>query len=630
MCLDSDWEAITHQSETNLISRVRSDNLAYVIYTSGSTGKPKGVAMSHRPLCNLISWQLQNSAFPSGPRTLQFASLSFDVSFQEIFSTWCSGGTLILISEEVHRHAAALLRFLESEAIERLSLPFVALQQLAEVVDGQESILTSVREIITAGEPLQITRNVASLFRKLKSCSLHNQYGPSESHVVTAFTLTGSPSDWPALPPIGRPIANTQIYSLDSHLQPVPVGVPGELYIGGVGLARGYLNHPDLTAEKFIPNPFSNERGARLYKTGDLVRYLSDGHIEFLGRIDHQVKIRGFRIELGEIETVLSQHPAVRETVVVAREEVENAECRLRIAEGDEGESENPKSKIHDLKSEKWLVAYFVPEQNQAPTASELRSFLMEKLPEHMVPSVFVPLEALPLTPNGKVNRRALPAPNWARPDLDTVFVLPHTPTEKMLTGIWTDVLGVGPVGIHDNFFELGGHSLVATQVISRVRDAFQIELPLRCLFEVPTIAGLAKLIDTTCWAQQGLQAPPLLPVSRDRDLPLSFAQQRLWFLDRLEPGNPIYNILASVRLGGPLDVTALEQSLKEIVCRHEALRTTIATVDGQPIQVIAPSLTLRQAQDRLVTLPVVDLHELPGTEREVQAQRLATDECSI
>ena len=481
VCLDSDWEAITQESEENPINGASAENLAYVLYTSGSTGKPKGVAMSHRSLCNLIWWQL-SSKLPSGAKTLQFASLSFDVSFQEIFSTWCSGGTLVLISEELRRDAVGLLGYLTDKSVERLFLPFIALQQLAEVADGQGPIPTSLREIITAGEQLQITRPIVSLFSKLTDCTLHNQYGPTESHVVTAFTLTGSPSGWPALPPIGRPIANTQIYLLDRNLQPVPVGVSGELYIGGDSLARGYLNRPELTAEKFISNPFSDEAGTHLYKTGDLARYLPDGNIEFLGRLDHQVKIRGFRIELGEIEAVLSQHLAVQETVVIVRE---------------------------DTPSDKRLVAYLVIKQEPFPTINELRSFLKEKLPDYMVPSAFMFLDALPLTPNGKVDRQALPAPDRVRPELESTFVAPRTPVEEVLAGIWAKVLGLEQVGIHDNFFELGGHSLLATQVISRLRDAFQVELPLRSLFEVPTVADLAERVETVRWAVQGLQASP-------------------------------------------------------------------------------------------------------------------------
>jgi len=485
LCLDADWETIAQESAENPTSGVTAENLAYVIYTSGSTGTPKGVAMRHRPLYNLLSWQLRNWTLPNGARTLQFAPLSFDVSFQEIFSTWCSGGTLVLISEEMRRDVARLLRFLTDEKIERLFLPFVALQYLAEATDGQAVSPTTLSEVITAGEQLQITRSIASLFGTLEGCTLHNQYGPSESHVVTAFTLTGSPSDWSALPPIGRPIDNTQIHLLDKHLQLVPIGVPGELYIGGDSLARGYLHRPGLTAERFLPDPFSEEPGARLYKTGDLARYLPDGNIEFLGRADHQVKIRGFRVELGEIEAVLGGHPALREVVVLARE---------------------------DGSGSKRLVAYVIPAQKPVPTVSELRNFLREKLPEYMVPSAFVMLETLPLTPSGKVDRRALPTPDGARPELEGAFVAPRTPVEKELAGIWTQVLDVERVSIYDNFFDLGGHSLLATQVISRVRTTYQVDLPLRRLFEMPTVAGLAALIAQSLAEQEdGAQVAQML-----------------------------------------------------------------------------------------------------------------------
>jgi amino acid adenylation domain-containing protein len=465
-------------------------NLAYVIYTSGSTGKPKAVAMTHGPLFNLISWQLRNLRQPVPARTLQFASLGFDVSFQEIFTTWCSGGTLILIAEELRQDSAALLRFLREKSVARVFLPFVALRQLAEAADEDADTCADLREIITAGEQLQATRQIVKWLSRLEDCALRNQYGPSESHVVTAFTPAGSPSDWPALPPIGRPIANAEIFLLDQHLNLVPVGVPGELYIGGDCLARGYLNRPELTAEKFLPHPFSARPGARLYRTGDLARYLPDGEIEFLGRIDNQVKIRGFRIEPGEIESVLAQHPSVRETVVVARE----AETEGNDAAG------NPKSKIQHPKSDKRLVAYVVSGHDPA-RISGLRDFLAEKLPDYMIPSAFVFLDALPLTPSGKVDRKALPAPDNSRPDLDNRFVAPRTPAEQSIAKIWAEVLKLEKVGIHDNFFHLGGHSLLATQVISRLRDAFRIHLPLRSLFESPTVAGLAERIDTILWA---------------------------------------------------------------------------------------------------------------------------------
>jgi acyl carrier protein len=316
------------------------------------------------------------------------------------------------------------------------------------------------------------------LFTRLSDCRLRNQYGPSESHVVSAFNLTDSPSHWPSLPSIGQPIANTEIYILDPYLALVPIGVTGELYIGGVGLARGYLHRPELTAEKFIPNRFSSEPGSRLYKSGDLGRYFPDGNIEFLGRIDHQIKIRGFRIELREIETVLSQHAAVREAVVLAREEVEN-----------------PKSQIENLKLGKRLVAYVVPVKERACNTSELRNFVKQNLPDYMVPSAFVFLDGLPLTPNGKINRKALPDPEDSSEPKEN-FVAPRTPVEELLAEIWAGVLKLDTVGIHDNFFDLGGHSLKATQVMSRVRETLAVDLPLRVLFEAPTVAELASGVE--------------------------------------------------------------------------------------------------------------------------------------
>jgi acyl carrier protein len=450
-------------------------------------------------------------------------------------------------------------------------------------------------------------------------CSLQtrliNSFGLTEASIDSSY-FESAAVDLPLdqLVPIGRPFANTQLYILDPHLQPVPIGVTGELYVGGAGLARGYCNLPELSAEKFIPNPFSNELGARLYKTGDLARYLPDGNIEFLGRIDYQVKVRGFRIELGEIEAVLSQHPAVREAVVLVWE---------------------------DEPGNKRLVGYVVPNQKQSgagararecteqesmeegrfqfPCAPLLRSFLQEKLPDYMVPSAFVQLEALPLTPNGKVDRRVLPAPEQVDTELAGTSVTPRTPSEEILAGIWAQVLGLEQVGIHDNFFELGGHSLLATQVISRLRKTFQIELPLRCLFESPTVAGLAQSLETATRTDQGLKVPLIEPVPRDGNLPLSFAQQRLWFLNQLAPDSPFYNIPAAVRLRGSLNVTMLQSSINAIVQRHESLRATFITVDGQPFQVIAPTLTL--------TLSVVDLQDLPETEQQQQVQQLATKE---
>jgi amino acid adenylation domain-containing protein len=465
ICLDAERDALDAYPELTLEARTTADNIAYVTYTSGSTGKPKGIAMTQRPLLNLLTWQKRHTHLSPGARTLQFASLSFDVSFQDMFSTWNGGGTVTLIPEDVRRDIAGLSRTLSELSIERLFIPAVALQQLAEGFSEDGAFAAPLRKVIAGSEQLYITRAVARMFSENPDCTLHNEYGPSETHVVTSLDLAGEAAAWEERPTIGRPIANTQIYLLDRNLQPTPLGIPGELHIGGVSLARGYLNRPDVTAEKFVPDPFSAEPGGRMYRTGDLARFRPDGRIEFLGRMDHQVKIRGYRIELGEIETVVGEHEGVRECVAMVRE---------------------------DVAGDKRLVCYVVGEEGRSPTARELRSHLLDKLPEYMLPSVFVLLEKFPLTPNGKVDRKALPAPEQSRPDLADAFVEPRTSLERVLAGIWSQVLGVERVGIDDNFFELGGHSLLVTQLLSRVHEACQLKLPMRYLFEAPTVAGLA------------------------------------------------------------------------------------------------------------------------------------------
>ncbi|QRK08315.1 amino acid adenylation domain-containing protein [Archangium violaceum] len=490
--VDTDREEIARESGSNLHVPVSEDNLAYVIYTSGSTGRPKGIAMRHQPMSNMIAWTLRTSPFQPGDRTLQFAPLSFDISVQESFCTWATGGTLVLLSEEVRRDAVSLLRLLVDQSIHRLFLPFVVFQQLTEVSRAFGLLPTEMKEVYTAGEQLVISPAVAEFFQKLPGCLLHNHYGPSEAHVISAYTLRGPVSGWPTRPPVGKPLSNTEIYLLDRHMRPVPVGVPGEVYVGGDGLARGYLKRPELTAERFIPDPFSGRPGARLYRTGDLARHLPGGNLEFLGRIDNQVKVRGFRIELEEVEAVLGQHSDVREVVAMVRE---------------------------DKPGDKRLVAYVAPKPERELTVSGLRHFLREKLPEYMVPSIFVILEALPLTLAGKVERRALPVPEATRSAQQADFVPPSTPTEKTLAAIWAEVLGVKQVGLHDNFFELGGHSLLATRVSFRVNEAFQVELPLRGLFEEPTVAGLSRRIETIRWAAQGMRTPASGTPDAERDM---------------------------------------------------------------------------------------------------------------
>ncbi|PTR07479.1 non-ribosomal peptide synthase protein (TIGR01720 family)/amino acid adenylation domain-containing protein [Nitrosospira sp. Nsp5] len=550
-------------------SMPKPENLAYIIYTSGSTGQPKGVALPHRTLVNLISWQ--HGELGPGGTTLQFAPLSFDVSFQELFSTLCAGATLILAPETLRQDPMGLWRLISEQQVNRLYLPFVALQQLAEAAVHVEPLPATLREIITAGEQLQVTPQIRNLFRNLPGCQLHNHYGPSETHVVTAYTLAGPPSGWPLLPPIGRPIANTCIHLFDPGQRLVPIGVPGEMYIGGDNLARGYLNRDELTAEKFVADP--DCPSARLYRTGDLARYLPGGDIEFLGRLDHQVKIRGFRVEPGEVEAVLTSHPAVREAVVMARE---------------------------DEPGDRRLAAYVVARMETPPAAGDLRRFLLERLPEYLVPPAYVFLGSLPLTPSGKIDRRALPAPDHSRPDLGRAPILPRTDDETRIAQIWTQVLGLDAVGVEDNFFELGGHSLLATRVISRIRDTFHMEVPLRQLFESPTVAGLVRAMGRE--TGEATAEPAILAGLRTDPCPLSFAQQRLWFFEQLYPGSPVYHLSTVLPFDGPLDRKALEDSLGDLLDRHEALRTTFTALDGVPVQLVAPGLR--------IDLPLVDVSQ--------------------
>jgi amino acid adenylation domain-containing protein len=571
VCLDTDWSTIAQQPTASPCSAVQPQNLAYVIYTSGSTGQPKGVLLNHRPLVNLVAWQVATSTLPVGARTLQFTPVSFDVSFQEIFATWCAGGTLVLIADDQRKDAIALIECLQDSQIERLFLPFVALQHLAEIAQSRHQVCPALREVITAGEQLQITPAIAQWFSQHPHCRLHNHYGPSETHVVTAYPLSADPQTWSALPPIGKALPQTQLFVLDPQGQPVPIGVAGELFIGVEDAVRGYIHRPDLTQSRFIPNPFRPNGGDRLYKTGDLVRYLPDGNIEFLGRIDQQVKIRGFRIELSEVETALSQHPAVQSAVVLARE---------------------------DEPGDKRMVAYVVLTDTELATA-EFRQFLQRTLPDYMIPAAFVRLEALPLTPNGKVDRRALPKPDASDIQAAAVYVAPRNPLEQQLAQVWAEVLKLEQVGIHDNFFELGGHSLLAMQVIARMQTACQVNLSLRRLFATSTIAGLAESVDQSV-AQPDEVLPAIVRRSDSDAAPLSFAQQRLWFLQQLEPESPAYHITRTLRLQGPVNCEALQQAFTTILERHEALRTCFVATDGIPQQVIASPDTFELLQINL------------------------------
>ncbi|HEY9874102.1 MAG TPA: amino acid adenylation domain-containing protein, partial [Candidatus Obscuribacterales bacterium] len=575
VCLDNDWESTEIE---NLNFAHNPSKLAYIIYTSGSTGKPKGVQICHSAVVNFLDSMRKKLGITVTDTLLAVTSLSFDIAALELFLPLIVGARVVIASREVTLDGVRLSTTLsESNATFMQATPATWRMLLTAGWQGQKNL-----NILCGGEALP--HDLAN--QLLVRCDrLWNLYGPTETTIWSTICQLES-EEQPIT--IGRPIANTQIYILDRHQQPVPVGVFGELHIGGAGLSRGYLNRPELTAEKFISNPV-NIKCDRLYKTGDLARYFPDGTIEFVGRIDHQVKVRGFRIELGEIEAILSQHPEVQQVVVIARED-------------------NP--------GDKRIVAYIVSNVEALSTTS-LRGFLKEKLPEYMIPSAFVLLEALPLTPNGKIDRRALPAPDTSRCDIDSNVVAPRNPTEEVIADIWTQVLGVQQVGIDDNFFELGGHSLLATQVVSRLRKAFGVELPLRYLFESPSIASLSdRLLNQN---NQNLETSPIQRISRQNELPLSFAQERLWFLDQLKPGDSAYNIPSAVRLQGALNIAALEQSLNEIIRRHELLRTSFGIVQGQPVQIIAETLS--------ISLPLLDLQNLPATEREQRLQQLATEE---
>lgn len=445
------------------------DHLAYIIYTSGSTGRPKGVAMVHRALLNLLDWQGQASVCGKGDKTVQLAPLSFDVSFQEMFATWASGGTLVLTDEETRADPARLLEQVDRASVRRLFLPFVALQQLAEVAVRRGLLPVGLREVITAGEALRITRHIAEFFQRLPECTLQNQYGPSETHVVTAYRLAGKPADWPALPPIGRPLPNVTVAVLDEAGRPVAPGGEGELHIGGVALARGYLGREDLTEQRFLPDPEAADAHARRYRTGDLVRERPDGELEFLGRADDQVKVRGYRIELGEIEVALAEHAEVAQAAVAVRE---------------------------DESGGKRLVAYLVTASGQPVSSADLRRHLQARLPEYMVPTSFVSLPVLPRTPSGKVDRRALPKPTGERPVLDVAFEMPQGQLEEVIATSWRRLLGLDRVGANDNFFDLGGTSLLAVQSVLALRDALGRDLPVVRLFQFPSARSLARHLE--------------------------------------------------------------------------------------------------------------------------------------
>ncbi|MFO7587676.1 MAG: amino acid adenylation domain-containing protein, partial [Gemmatimonadota bacterium] len=587
LCVDEDRDPGSHEQSVPG-SDAAPDDLAYVIYTSGSTGRPKGAQIEHRGIVNTALRLAEWFEIGPGSRVLQFASPSFDASVSEIVMALTAGGCLVEVGEEDLASGSRILEVLARERITAVTLP----PSLLAVTDPAGADLPDLRVVASAGETCtwEIARRWVAPHRRFL-----NGYGPTETSIAATYFEVGEIRSSGSVP-IGNPLANVTVHVLDRERELAPIGVPGELYVGGAGVGRGYLGNPELTTERFLADPFGRE-GARLYRTGDRVRWRKEGHLEFLGRLDDQVKIRGFRVEIGEVEAVLSELEGVRQAAVVA---VPGASGSLR------------------------LVAY-VDSEDRGPGAADRiaawRSHASTRLPGYMIPSAWVELEALPRTPSGKIDRRALPAPD-ERGSVKAAYAPPSSPEEEVLASIWSSLLGVGRVGIHDDFFALGGHSLLATQVVSRVRDAFGVEVPLAALFENPTVAGLARQVRLRRLEGRGPEDAPLTPVSREGPLPLSFAQQRLWFLDQMEPGSPAYNLPAAVRLQGPLRADVLVRSLNEIVRRHETLRTTFRALEGRAEQVVEP---LRDLE-----VPIEDLRELPPQQRKAVVQARISEDAAM
>jgi amino acid adenylation domain-containing protein len=574
--VDAEAEALAERSAGPLLSPALPRQAAYVIYTSGSTGRPKGVVVPHLGLGNLAAAQRDFYAAGQGSRVLQLAALSFDAAVSEIVMALCAGGALCMEPAERLLPGPDLLDRLRELEITHLT---ITPGSLAALPQGE---LPRLAVLVVAGEawPAGLTAGWSAGRR------LINGYGPTEATVAASWWE--APPGFADRPAIGRPLPGTRMVVLDSRLQPVPSGAPGEICLGGYGLARGYHRRPGLTAERFVPDP-GGPPGERLYRTGDAGRTFADGRVEFLGRLDRQVKLRGFRIELGEIEAALCALEGVRGAAVVLRE---------------------------DRPGEPRLAGYWVgQEAGSAIDGAELRRRLAATLPDYMVPAVLVRLESLPLDPTGKVDRRALPAPAAAG-GAPAELAPPRTALEESLLGLWSEVLGVPRLGIHDDFFALGGHSLLATRLISRVRAAFQVELPLRDLFEAPTVAGLAHRLEAARRQGLGLEAPPLARMERAGSLPLSFAQQRLWFLSQLEPQSTAYNMVVPLAVKGRLGLDRLDASLSEVLRRHEVLRTSFAmTASGEPELRIGASCRFRFQR--------VDLRHLAAAAREAELRRV-------
>lgn len=568
------------------------EQLAYVIYTSGSTGKPKGVMTSQRGICNRLFWAQQTYQMRPEESILHKSPLTFDISIEELFWPLMVGAHTVIARPEGHRDSEYIVQTIVREQISILRLVTPMLAVLVETA-GLEACRT-LRLLICGGETL-VREVVQRFYTRLPRTQvvLHNFYGATEASVDSTFWVC-EPEDERGVVPVGCPMSNVAIYVLDGRMKPVPVGVVGDIYIGGISLARGYLGQSRLTAERFVPDPHGQSAGGRLYQTGDQGRYLSDGVLEFVGRKDTQVKLRGYRIELGEIEAALSAAPGIKDAVVVVRE---------------------------DIPGNQRLVAYLVREPGSVGSTSALRATLRERLPEYMVPGSLVELESLPLTSNGKVDRQSLPPLRFSALEQEEAYIAPRTPVEQLLGEIWASVLGTDRIGVHDDFFALGGHSLLATQVVSRVQETFQRKLPLQTFFARPTLAGLAEEVQNALREREESLRPPLQPRLPGMDLPLSPAQQGLWLQEKLAPGNPFYIVPLAIRLEGLLNFPALSRSVNELISRHEILRTRFVESAGRPVQVIREQLEL--------VIPLVNLQGCAAESQQQEIQKLISAEAN-